>query len=130
MNSASIKFEKTIHSSVSNVFFAFTNSTGLKEWLCDFATLKPDPGGRFYAAWNSGYYAAGEYITVEENSKVEFSWRGKDEPAQTTVIVNFGSDNTTTRLTLIHKGIGQGDIWESFRQNCQEGWENGLENLA
>ncbi len=130
MDSSSIKFEKTIHSSVSNAYFAFTNSTGLKEWLCDYATIKPEPGGRFYAAWNSGYYAAGEYITVEENSKVEFSWRGKDEPAQTTVVVNFTGDNTTTRLTLIHKGIGQDDIWESFRQNCQEGWDNGLENLA
>lgn len=130
MMDEAITFKKTIQSSVKNVYFAFTNATGLKEWLCDIASVKPEPGGRFYAAWNSGYYAAGEYLEVEKDQKIGFSWFGKDEPAQTTVSVDFTADKGRTSINLVHKDIGQGEIWDSFRENCQEGWENGLENLA
>jgi uncharacterized protein YndB with AHSA1/START domain len=130
MSTEEMIFEKIIHSSPSNVFFAFTNATGLKEWLCDIASVIPEPGGRFYAGWNSGYYAAGEFIELEKDQKVGFSWFGKDEPAQTMVTIRLFADNSGTRITLTHKDIGQGETWDSFRENCREGWENGLENLA
>jgi hypothetical protein len=42
-----IQVEKSINASPSQIYYAFTNSTALREWMCDFATTDPKAGGRF-----------------------------------------------------------------------------------
>jgi uncharacterized protein YndB with AHSA1/START domain len=39
------------------VYRAFTNSTALREWLCDTATVSPRLGGGF-TAWNGYAYGS------------------------------------------------------------------------
>jgi len=127
---ASVQSERIVRVSPKEVFRAFTNSTALREWLCDVATTDPHPGGRIYLWWSSGYYAAGEYIQVEPEKRVEFSYHGQGEPGTTRVEVSFEGQDRETRLRLVHAGIGEGEEWAKHAAEIREGWEIGLDNLV
>jgi uncharacterized protein YndB with AHSA1/START domain len=43
MDDQKLIFEQYIQAPISQIYLAFTNSTALREWLCDIATV--DPGG-------------------------------------------------------------------------------------
>ena len=58
--SQTLTFQKLVKVKPALVYRAFTNSTSLREWFCDVATVDPKPGGRMYVAWSHGYYASGE----------------------------------------------------------------------
>ncbi len=100
-----------------------------RDWLCDVALADARPGGRIYLWWNAGYYVAGEYTTLEQDRLVVFTWMGKDEPAATQVEVRLEDQGQTTRVTLIHRGMGEGEAWDRARAEFERGWTAGLENL-
>ena len=129
MTITSLKFEGFIKAPPHQVYNSFTNSTAIREWMCDVATTATKPGGRFYAAWNSGYYTSGEFIALEPDKLISFTWRGRGYPRDTQVSVTLKKKTSGTQLRLIHKGLGKGANWESIRQDIQYGWESGLENL-
>lgn len=49
-----LPYQKTIQVSIDFVYRAFTSSTVLREWLCDFCTTNPVVGGRIFLAWSEG----------------------------------------------------------------------------
>jgi uncharacterized protein YndB with AHSA1/START domain len=124
------QFEKMIKASPEQAYLAFTNATSLQEWLCDLATVDPKTGGRVYLAWNSGFYSAGEYLTLEKNKKVEFTWFGKGEPAGTQVGVIFTPRDGKTQVQLEHSGLGSGEAWQRMIAEVQKSWPVSLNNLA
>ena len=126
----SSKFEKFVKASPDLVYEAFTNATSLQEWMCDFATVNPKPGGRFYVSWNSGFYAFGEYIDVAPNKSISFTWLGRNQPSFTTVDIKLEEQQDGTLLQLEHLQIGKGPEWKDTQNAIQFGWESGLENLA
>ena len=64
------------------------------------------PAGRFYVAWNTGYYAAGEYVKLLPDREVVFIWSGRDDPAPTRVNINLKAlDNGATTLSLEQIGL-------------------------
>jgi uncharacterized protein YndB with AHSA1/START domain len=125
-----LKFERTIHAPIHQVYTAFTNSTALREWMCDGATTNEHLGGRFYVWWNDGYYAAGEYTQLEPDKCLAFTWLGRGEPAATQVNVDLRAQNGSTFLELVHSGLGSGETWEHLRQVFQDAWQFALENLV
>lgn len=124
------EFIQVVKTRPAQVYQAFTNATSLKEWFCDIATLDPKPGGRYYAAWNSGYYACGEFSSVEPDKKVQFSWYGRHDPGVTQVEINLDEIAEGTQVTLIHRGIGKDDEWSDASQQIERGWDNLLKNLS
>lgn len=120
----SIQLKRSIAAPAAALYQAFTNATALTGWLCDTATVQPQPGGRIYLAWNDGYYSAGEYLALEADKKVAFSWRGKDEPA-TIVEISLLDSQGKTELTLTHSKIESEEAREGFLQE----WTAALENL-
>jgi len=123
-------FKMLIPAPVEQVYTAFTNASALREWLSDVATTLPQPGGRIYLAWNSGYYMSGEYLTLEPNREIHFIWHGRGYPADTKVRVHLQPVAKGTQLELSQEGAGPGDAWDKIRQDIQEGWETSLENLV
>jgi uncharacterized protein YndB with AHSA1/START domain len=123
-------FEKLVQAPPQIVFEAFTNATSLREWFCDVATVDPKPGGRLYLAWNSGFYAAGEYSELQKNEKVAFTWHGRGEPAPSIVEIQLKSQDGATQIHLEHQEVGSGPEWESTIVEAKEGWTSSLENLA
>jgi uncharacterized protein YndB with AHSA1/START domain len=130
MKSQSVKFEQMVKATPAQAYYAFTNATAFREWLSDVASVRPLPGGRIYFCWNSGYYACGEYIELETDKCVTFTWRGRNDPASSQVVVNFNAMDGATEVRLEHILPGDGAEWESVRQEIEDGWRGSLENLA
>ena len=125
-----LTYEKTIQAPISQVFKAFTNSSALREWLCDLAITDPKPEGRIYLAWNDGYFMAGEFTIIEKERLAAFSWLGRGESAPTQVQVELSARDGGTHLKLVHSGLGSTAEWEKTRHEFDHGWQSGLENLA
>lgn len=127
---SSIKVEQFIPAPVSQVYRAFTNSTAMREWMCDFATLDVKPGGRLYAWWRGDYYTCGEFISLEIDKKVIFNWHGRGEPRPTQVIVTFKPVGKGTLVRLTHRGMGTGKVWDNTPIIFESEWQSSLTNLA
>lgn len=130
MSNTSFEFHQRVKATPAQAFFAWTNATALKEWFCDIATLDPKPGGRFYTAWNSGYYAAGEFTSIEPDQKVCFTWYGRSEPSPSLVEITLTETDDGTLIKVLHSGIGEGEEWASTREEIKSGWDDSLDNLA
>jgi uncharacterized protein YndB with AHSA1/START domain len=121
--------EQTINAPAERVYYAFTNASTLREWLCDLATVAPHPGGRIYLFWNAGFYAAGEYISIEKEKSIKFKWVGKDEPGPSLVNVVFEPKDDGTYVKITHT-VPDGTQWNNLLEGFQEEWSVGLKNLS
>jgi uncharacterized protein YndB with AHSA1/START domain len=124
------RFEQRVKVPSAQAYYAFTNATALREWMCDVASVLPRVGGRVYLYWNSGYYTAGEYTRLDPEKCIEFTWRGRGEPGATQVKVTLEPVGDATRVTLEHTGFGNGAEWKKPVQESRQGWADSLENLA
>lgn len=124
-----VELEETLKTTPAEVYRAFTNATALRDWLCDFATVEPRPGGRLYLWWASGYYACGEFISLESDKKIVFLYHGRKQPADTEVTITLTEKDGKTLLKLAHTGIPQGEEWAKAFEDIKHGWESGLRNL-
>ena len=129
MDTQTLNFTRTINASLAEVYRAFTNSTTMREWFCDVATLDPKPGGRFYAAWNAGFFASGEYTALVPDEKVAFTWQGRNEPGRTSIEVTFRPQDGKTVVELAHAGLGASAEWSQMVAEATKGWQSDLENL-
>lgn len=125
-----LKFETYIPASPAQVYYAFTNATALREWLCDLATVDPRPGGRVYLYWNSGYYSSGEYTALETGKSIALIWNGRGDPGRSQVSVTAELQESGTRLTLLHCLPDETGEWENVVTEVNKGWVDSLENLA
>ena len=125
-----LTFTQSINASPKQAFYAFTHASAFNEWLSDFASVIPHPGGRIYLWWNSGYFSSGEITEVDPERRLSFTWHGRNEPADTQVDINFEAENGTTLIRLEHTGFGDGEAWAKTIQECRTGWEKGMENLV
>lgn len=129
MKEKELKLMTSIEAPHDQVYFMFTNPTGLREFLADIVEADAKEGGRLYVWWNTGYFSAGTYKEVQKNKKITFSWHGSSDPAATSVEVSLEEEKGSTKVTLIHKGFGEGKEWDETKKQCKRGWEVGLENL-
>src|SRR5688572_9576653 len=110
------------------VYRAFTNSTSLREWLCDVATVEPHPRGRFYAWWRGDYYFGGHFLELEENRSLKFRWTPSADPAPTDVTVRMEEKDGGVLVKLEH-AVPEGESWHSIAESYRENWDESLENL-
>ncbi len=127
--STSITSEQFIRATPAQVYYALTHATALHEWLCDFATVAPRPGGRMYLWWHGDFYSAGEYISLEENKSVKFKWFGRSEPAATEVTVTLTPKPDGT-LVVFNHSVPDGEDWKQRAQGFKTEWDSTLANLA
>jgi len=130
MPKRTLNFEQFIQASPEQIYYAFTNASALREWLCDYSSADPRPGGRLYLAWSSGYYTSGEYHTLEPGRKAVFSWMGKDDPGRSQVRLTLKRQNGGTHVRLMHSLPSQTARWEKTSQAIERGWQDSLDNLA
>ena len=125
-----IKVEQLVMAPVDQVYRAFINSSALREWMGDFATLDAKPGGHLYIWWHGGYYASGEFIRLEKEKELVFSWLGREEPRSTQVTVTFKPKRKSTLVRLTQRGFGSGKAWENTAEIFETEWRSSLANLA
>jgi len=127
---SSKKIEKFIQTSPSEIYQYFTNSTALRDWMCDVATADPRPGGRLYLCWPGEYYTSGEYLKLDKDKFVSFTWFGRGEPHQTRVEISLKKQKGGTLVRLAHRGVGKSQKWVEIGEGYEKEWRNALENLA
>jgi uncharacterized protein YndB with AHSA1/START domain len=126
----SLKFRQFVKAPASEVYSAFTNATALCEWLCNVAQADPREGGRLYLWWQSGYYASGEFITLEPERRIAFSWHGRSEPGMSLVKISLKPQEGGTLVRLLHTEIDTGKAWKPAINEYNKAWPVALENLA
>jgi uncharacterized protein YndB with AHSA1/START domain len=128
--SDSLTFQQFVKAPPAEVYHALTNSTRLREWMCDLATTDPKVNGRVYFAWYPGFYGAGHFTALEPEKTVAYTWFGRGEITSTQVTFTLSLQEDGTLVTLEHSGLGSGEDWDQIRKNFQHSWQSGFENLA
>jgi uncharacterized protein YndB with AHSA1/START domain len=123
-----VSAETLVNASPKMAYRAFTNSTSMREWLCDVATAEPHPKGRMYLWWRGDFYSSGHYLELEENKCVKFRWFANIDPAPTEVSVNFMEKEGGTHIRLDHE-IPDDESWKKIGETFRENWVESLENL-
>lgn len=123
------KVEQLVKATPAQVYFAFTHAMSLTEWMCDFATVAPRPGGRMYLWWHGDFYSAGEFISLEENHSIIFTWHARQDPAPSQIAVTLIEEDGGTLVSLIHT-TPEGEYWMEHAQGFQQEWAATLANLA
>ena len=124
----SMTLTQEVGAPATEVYRQFTNSTLLRGWFCDAATLRPEEGGRLYLGWNHGYGVVGNFTSLVPGKQVAFTWVGPTDPGPSAVDVTLESKGNTTTVKLTHTWPG-GDGWEQFSKGVRT-WTKDLENLA
>jgi len=124
-----VSASKFIKVTPDQVYTAFTRALNLHEWLCDFATVAPHPGGRIYLWWHGDFYSAGEYISLVENKSVTFTWSSRNDPGPSQVKVAIEARKDGTQVTLEHT-IPDWKDWKGTPEGFRQEWVVSLENLA
>lgn len=130
MEEKTIKVVKKINTGVHQVYFALTNSTKLRHWLCDFSSISIKIGGRVYLAWESGYFASGKIVELVPDKKVSYEWRGSNDPASSLVTFSLEQLKEGTNLLLEHSRLGNSIEWATTLEEIEKGWMISLDNLA
>lgn len=120
--------EITVHAPMKFAYRAFTNSTSLREWLCDVATVEPHPRGRMYMWWRGDFYSSGHYLELEENKRVKFRWFSSIDPAPTEVTVSFTEKSGSVEICLEHQ-VPDDSLWKEAAEGFRQNWVESLENL-
>ena len=125
---ATVSAETFVNAPAKLAYRAFTNSTALREWLCDVATVEKHPNGRMYLWWRGDFYSSGHYLELDDNKCVKFRWYSNIDPAPTDVTVSLMEKDGGTLVRMDHD-IPDDPSWsekgETFRQN----WDESLQNL-
>lgn len=113
---------------VKQTYRAFTNSTSLREWLCDVATVEPHPNGRMYLWWRGDFYSSGHYLELDENKCVRFRWFSNIDSGPTEVTVSVSEKEGRTLVRLEHE-IPDDPAWVDKAEPFRENWAESLRNL-
>ena len=124
-----VRSEQFVKSTPAQVYNAFTHAIQLHEWLCDFATVAPRPGGRMYLWWHGDFYSAGEYLVLEQDRLIKFKWDARFNPAPSEVTVTLTEKDGGTLVTLDHT-VPDGEGWPERALSFKAEWDLTLPNLA
>ena len=124
----SVSAETFVQAPIKFAYRAFTNSTPLREWLCDVATVEPRPRGRMYLWWRGDFYSSGHYLALEENKSVKFRWFSNIDPAPTEVTVSLAEKDGGVSIRLDHEVPDDGS-WKEAAESFRKNWEDSLRNL-
>jgi len=125
---ATVSAETFVNAPAKLAYRAFTNSTSLREWLCDVATVEKHPNGRMYLWWRGDFYSSGHYLELDENKCVKFRWYSNIDPAPTEVTVSVMEKDGGSLVRMDHH-IPDDPSWAEKAETFRENWIESLENL-
>ena len=125
---ATVSSEVFVLAPAKMAYRAFTNSTSMREWLCDVATVEPHPRGRMYLWWRGDFYSSGHYLELEEDKCVKFRWYSVSDSAPTEVTVTVTEKDGGALVHLDHV-IPDDPEWMKVVDSFRKDWDESLENL-
>jgi len=125
---STVSAEILVHAPIKLAYRAFTNSTSLREWLCDVATVDPHLRGRMYLWWIGDFYSSGHYLELDENRLVRFRWFSSIDSSPTEVTVTVAEKGDSTLIHLDHE-VPDDPSWAGRADGFRQEWVDSLENL-
>ncbi len=120
----------TLQAAPALVYRAWTNSTALREWLCDVATTAPRVGGHFFLAWHYGFTASGTFTHLVPGKKIVLDWRGGADPVSSELVIHLEPAGTGTRMTLVHRGLENFLDPVATAAHFEQEWRSSIPNLV
>lgn len=132
--------ERTIQSTVTvdapadSVFRALTEPDALERWLATRVESDARTGGHFRYEFEfedpaQNNVQEGEYLAVEDASRVTLPWTFPFSPKQTTVEYALHPEGGGTRVDFTHAGFEQGEPWDGAYERFTGGWQMFLSGL-
>jgi uncharacterized protein YndB with AHSA1/START domain len=127
-----VELTRLLPDTPERVWRAFTEPAVLASWFWPerFGTVVSVDlrvGGRYRIDGPGGDMAvSGEYVSVEPPSRLAFTWRWDDDPAETLVTLLLIPAGDGTELRLTHEGFAD----PTDRDNHAKGWADCLDRLA
>lgn len=125
-----VRIETVVDNKPEHVYGAWTNEVMLNNWMCNTSHVDVRSNGYYSFYWQIGHFASGLYSAVEANKRLAFSWYGKGDPGETECDITFAAEGNGTRLTIIHRGFGEGDEWAAAQVAYRHHWEQAMTDLA
>jgi uncharacterized protein YndB with AHSA1/START domain len=127
--SAPIVVERLVAAPPSAVYAHLTVAEKWAMWQGTGANLEARPGGIFSLAMPNGSTARGEFVELETNRRVVFTWGWVDHPGvppgSSTVEIELIAEGQGTRIRLTHRELPDDEI-----PPHTAGWEYYLPRLA
>jgi uncharacterized protein YndB with AHSA1/START domain len=121
--------ERRIAARPAAVFAYLTDSDRWARWQGQSAVIEPTPGGRFVMNLANGPSAAGEFVAVEPDRRIVFTWGWVGHPGlppgSSTVEIELVPDGDGTIVRLTHR-----DLPAEERSIHRAGWDHYLPRLA
>jgi uncharacterized protein YndB with AHSA1/START domain len=129
-----IRNEITIDAAPAQVFRALTEAEALEHWLATDVESDAKRGGHFRYGFEfddpaQNNVQEGEYIAVDEGSRVELPWVFPFAAKQTSVSYTLVPEGDATRVEFEHAGFEEGEPWDGAYERFSGGWEMFLEGL-
>lgn len=119
-----IVVERLIAAPPSVVYSYLTSSEKWVRWQGVEAIIQPESGGEFAVSMPNGTSARGEFLELEPDQRVVFTWGWVDHPevppGSTTVEIVLIGEGDGTRLRLTHRGLPPDEVpihmagWEHY----------------
>ena len=134
MAERTIKNSVAVNAPTDSVFRALTEPEALEHWLATKVESDARTGGRFRYEFEfddpaQNNVQEGEYLVVEDQSRVVLPWIFPFSPKQTTVVYELQPGDSGTRLDFTHSGFEQGEPWDGAYERFTGGWQMFLEGL-
>ena len=124
-----LRVERWVAASPEHVYRYLTESDLWALWQGVAASHDPRPGGLFRLQMANGMTARGQFLTLEPNRRVVFTWGWIDHPGlppgSTTVEIELIPGEGGTLIRLTHRGLPEDET-----PVHRTGWEHYLLRLA
>lgn len=130
-----LRLRRLLAATPQEVFDAWIDPVGMKEWMCPEGTsvtelqLEPYVGGRFRIVMRGEHGETehtGEYREVQPPRKLVFTWCSPGTYGQETLVtIELIPHGTKTELVLTHEWLPDAAVLERHAH----GWQSVLKNL-
>jgi uncharacterized protein YndB with AHSA1/START domain len=122
-----ISLTRTVRASPAVVYAAFTPALGWCAWCCESAEAEARVGGNLHI-YTEGYNAYGEFILLEPDQSVAFTFNGDGEPS-TQIHVRLDGQDLYTHVTFNVTLLAPEPDWPGFAEFLERTWGRALDNL-
>jgi uncharacterized protein YndB with AHSA1/START domain len=123
-----IQSSVTVDAEADTVFRALTEPEALEHWLATNVESDPRTGGHFRYQFEfddptKNNVQEGEYLAVDQPSRVALPWTFGFSPRQTTVEYALRPEDGRTRVDFMHVGFEEGEQWDGAYERFTGGWQ-------
>jgi hypothetical protein len=103
------------------IYYAVTRPAAWRQWAGDWSDLDPQAGGRLYLWRAPNFYACGEFVALNLEQGVAFTWQERGE-GLLLVEITWKIEGEGMRVTLSAAG-------ENAEASIDQFWQEALEDL-